>query len=91
MAKWTADEDEILRASVISGAKGRDIRINGKSYAAIQARMTRLGIYTDRFVSKHRDTFALRKCMMCKRAFGSQHIGNRICLACKEPPEYCAS
>lgn len=92
MAKtWTAEEDELLRAAVIRGTQGKDIRINGKSYSAIQTRMTRLGIYTDRFVSKQKDTFALRRCMTCERTFGSQHVGNRICPACKESPEYRAA
>ncbi|NKJ77780.1 hypothetical protein [Rhizobium leguminosarum] len=91
MAKWTKEDDEVLVTAVGSGLPPSKIDIPGHSSGSIYTRMSRLGLYTDRFISEKSDTFALRKCLMCERAFGSEHIGNRICTQCKELPCYRAA
>jgi len=35
-------------------------------------------------LSKKEKGYGLRKCLKCDRPFGSEHVGNRICLPCKQ-------
>lgn len=81
----------MLVAAVGSGLPMTRIEIPGHSSGSIYTRMSRMGLYTDRFISKQGDTFAPRKCLMCETTFGSEHIGNRICLRCEETPIYRAA
>lgn len=84
MAKWTTEDDDMLRVAVGDGLPPSQIEIDGDSPKSIYTRMSRLGLSTDRFVSKKTDTFALRKCLPCGKTFGSQHVGNRICPQCAD-------
>jgi hypothetical protein len=86
---WTLEADEELRKAAESGLSARQIEIQGRTYKSIQSRMHMLGLRP--CLARKVKGYALRKCLKCDRSFGSEHVGNRICLPCKQADERVSS
>lgn len=90
--RWTAEEDRLLITAVKRGSPTRSIVLPGRTSKAIANRLSQLGIRQDRLSQKSRETgYSIRKCLSCKKPFGSEHVGNRIYLPCKRTIEYLAA
>ncbi|MBY5475730.1 hypothetical protein HFO84_00090 [Rhizobium leguminosarum] len=87
---WTDEEDKALIGAVASGLAARHIDIPGRSLHSIQTRLHRLDIRPSSLTGKEKG-YALRKCLSCQQTFGSEHIGNRICLPCKRTVDHLAA
>lgn len=98
MPRWRKWEEELILNMTLAGKQPGEIleHLPDRTLAALQTYMCRQDLFHVAPPSLVRPKVrskaaAIRRCMTCRRNFGSEWIGNRICTQCKSESLYQAA